>query len=357
MRLSIQFAIFISLFLTLTFILHYYILFHLAYMFGIPHDLWFWIIYLIASLSFMLSMGLQMRTSNLAVRIFYIISAIWFGVLFLILFTLIGYDIARIFINIDPNQAGIAIVSFIGIVSIFSAVNAYFVRIRQIKLPGNGLGNGLKIVQLSDLHIGPVHSTGFLKKIVEKTNELDPDLVLITGDLADGTTIYSESTFAPIDNIKAPVYFTTGNHEYYGGLDQILALIDKTKAKILRNEKVEVNGVEIIGLDDSRDRHAIMQKIERLKPNPNKYTILMHHRPVGLENAQKLGVNLMLAGHTHSGQFFPMTIFAKLVWKRFKGLYQYKDTYLYSSSGTGTWGPPLRLGSSSEITLLKLSNN
>ena len=252
---------------------------------------------------------------------------------------------------------GIAIVTFIVIVSTYSVVNAYFVRIRQIKIPGNGLGNGLKIVQLSDLHIGPVHSIGFLKKIVRRTNELDPDLVLITGDLADGTTIYSESIFAPINDFKAPVYFTTGNHEYYGGLDQILAMINKTKARILRNEKVDVNGVEIIGLDDTGDNHAIMQKIKQLTPNLNKYTILMHHRPLGLENAQKLGVNLMLSGHTHSGQFFPMTVFAKLVWKRFKGLYQYKDTYLYSSSGTGTWGPPLRLGSSSEITLLRVTDN
>jgi len=156
--------------------------------------------------------------------------------------------------------------------------------------------------------------------------------------------------------VKAPVYFTTGNHEYYAGLDEILALVARTKVQILRNEMVNAGNVQIVGIDNTH-RDMIEDILARIRIDPNKFTILMHHRPVGLEAANRYGVDLMLSGHTHGGQFFPFIFFAKIIWRRARGVYKYKNTYLNTSMGIGTWGPPLRIGTSSEIVLIKVVEN
>ncbi len=241
------------------------------------------------------------------------------------------------------------------ILTIYGVANAYFIRTRKVTINAKGHGKpNLNIVHLSDLHIGSVRGERYLRKTVEKTNALNPDLVFITGDLADGPYDYTSKTFAALNDIKAPAFFTTGNHEYYAGLDEMLKLFGKTKLKILRNEKVSVGNVQIVGIDDGIGKKNIGPILKSMNLDPKKYTILLHHRPIGLEDANKNGVNLMLAGHTHGGQFFPFIMFARLIWRRAKGLYKYKNTYLNTSTGIGTWGPPLRLGTSCEIVLIKL---
>ena len=270
------------------------------------------------------------------------------------LFILFGYDILRFIIPINPNLAGVFIIIIVTILVIVGIINAQFVRIRKINLQVNGLGKELKIVHLSDLHLGMIHGKGYLKRITEKVRNLKPDLVLITGDLVDSPMLFRQDSFSSLDELEAPVFFTTGNHEYYAGLDEVLRVLRNTKIRVIRNEKVLLNNIQLVGIDNGGGKDYLKNMLTKIDMDQTKFTILMYHQPVGLEEVNKHGVDLMLAGHTHGGQFFMFILFARLVWKYAKGLYKFKNTYLYTSVGTGTWGPPLRLGTNSEITLLRL---
>ncbi|MCK5561628.1 MAG: metallophosphoesterase, partial [Thermoplasmata archaeon] len=353
MRRVIQFSIFFTIFFIFSLIMHYYIFFHMSYMLSVHRDIWFWSFFIISSLSFILALFLEFTVNNQITRIFFIISAVWFGALFILIFMLINYDIIRNIITLEPYVAGRMIIGVLTIFITYGLINAYLMRTREVIISAKGHGKGnLRIVHLSDLHIGSVRGPRYLQKAVEKTNELNPDLVFITGDLADGPYGYTPKSFSALNEIKAPVFFTTGNHEFYAGLDEVLELFSKTKLRILRNEKVNVGNVQIVGIDDGVGKNNIGPILKSLNLDPKKYTILLHHRPIALEDANKYGVNLMLAGHTHGGQFFPFIMFARLIWRRAKGLYKYKNTYLNTSTGIGTWGPPLRLGTNSEIVLI-----
>jgi predicted MPP superfamily phosphohydrolase len=355
-RNILQFSIFFMMFFTLSFIMHYYVFFHLSFMFQINRDIWFWIILIFLSISYILAMGLGYTISNPATRVYFVISSVWIGTMFLLLVIFIGYDILRHFIDENPFSDGPLIVGLIVAVVAFSVANAKFIRIKKLEIPAEGLKKELRIVHLSDIHIGAVHGKGFLERIVTKTKELNPDLVLITGDLADGSYDYGDDVYTPLDKINAPVFFTTGNHEYYAGLEKVLLDLDKTKIRVLRNEMVSAKNIQVIGIDYEWEAGTVNDILTSINPDPNKYTILMYHQPRGLEDANKHGVNLMLSGHTHGGQFFPFIMFAPLLWKRFRGLHNYNGTYLYTTTGAGTWGPPFRLGTSNEIVLLKLKN-
>jgi predicted MPP superfamily phosphohydrolase len=301
-------------------------------------------------------MALEIKFSNNISAKMNIIASSWLGFLFIILVIVLGYDIIRLIpgISLNPQQAGRWILILtIGLTG-FGLINANFVRIRKLDIPSNGLKKKLRIVHLSDLHIGSIHGTKYLEKVVRKTKALNPDLVLITGDLADGPYRYTNDTFKALDDLEMPVYFTTGNHEYYAGFDYILNILNKTKLIILRNEKVDLGDIQLVGIDDNWDKNKVNELLKNLKIDPNKFTVLMYHRPTDLEMVNKHGVNLILVGHTHGGQFLPFILFAKLIWKRFKGLYKFKDTYMYTTTGAGTWGPPLRLGTNSEITMINL---
>ena len=138
------------------------------------------------------------------------------GCKFTYIFFLFGYDIARFFITIDPKTAGPVIIALVSILVIYGMINAQFIRIRTLRITSNKLRKELKIVHISDLHIGAVHGTGYLKKIVKLVKAQKPDLVLITGDLVDGPQHYSKKTFTSFDELSTPIYFSTGNHGNIG---------------------------------------------------------------------------------------------------------------------------------------------
>lgn len=241
------------------------------------------------------------------------------------------------------------------IISIYAIVNALFMTIKIIDFETDKLFENVKIVQLSDLHIGSTHKKNFLKKIVEKTNRLEPDIVLITGDLIDGPHKYENGEFNELNNIKAPIYYTIGNHEYHAGLDKVYELLKETKIKILRNESVSVQGIQIIGIDDSEDRHQVNKQLKKISIDKSKFVILMYHRPTGFKSASK-DIDLMLTGHTHAGQIYPFNLITKIFVRPVKGLHKHNSAYLYVNPGTGWWGPPMRLGSRNEITVINLKS-
>jgi uncharacterized protein len=204
-------------------------------------------------------------------------------------------------------------------------------RVERVKVPiarlGQGL-HGLRVVQISDIHIGPTLDRRFLRRVVEQVNALKPDVIAVTGDLVDGTVRTLRDEVAPLSALSAPlgVYYVTGNHEYYYGGAAWTAEVARLGLTVLHNE-------------------GAPRGVPRM---------LLAHQPRTAFLATDLEVDLQLSGHTHGGQIFPFMFFVKLQQPVIRGLATIAGVRVYTSRGTGYWGPPLRLGPAPEITELTL---
>ena len=254
--------------------------------------------------------------------------------------------------------------------SLFSLYNASrteaikYLTIETSKLPKSV--SRFTVVQLSDLHLNYLKSPRSLKNIVEKTNSLDPDLVVITGDLIDADVGKLEKVCDTLKSLKSRygIYAITGNHEFYAGLDKFYQALSCANIVPLRNEHRTIAGfIELVGIDDPEAERFLHEKIDLAQAfrtptpvDPNKFVLFLSHRPDYFDRARKIGIDLQLSGHTHAGQIPPVDLLELLFYKYFSGLYLKDDGTLYTTSGTGYWGPPMRLSSRSEIVKITLEN-
>jgi predicted MPP superfamily phosphohydrolase len=224
-------------------------------------------------------------------------------------------------------------------------------------------GDGYTIAQLTDIHIGPTLGHDFLDAVVRETNALNADLIAITGDLVDGSVEQLRDKIAPLADLKARdgVYFVTGNHEYYSGAEEWCAHLETLGVRVLRNERVDVRGLfELAGVDDFAAEgmapgHRQDIPAATAGRDPSKPIVLLAHQPKAVTEASAHGVDLMLSGHVHGGQIVPFNWLVKLEQPYVEGLYRHGDsTWIYVSPGTGYWGPPMRVGTTSEITRITL---
>ena len=217
--------------------------------------------------------------------------------------------------------------------------------------------NDLRVVMLSDIHIDKQKSHNFVAKMVQDINALNPDLVVLAGDIFDDKDINSlQREQETLKGIKAKygMYGVLGNHEYYGGnLDESLAVFKAANIKILRDEVIEVAGIYLVGREDvSRKRKNLPDILRHV--NKEKPIILLDHQPVALDEARDNGVDLQLSGHTHRGQFFPNQLITKRIYTVDYGYLALDTLQVIVSSGYGTWGPPVRIGTQSEIVDIKI---
>ncbi|MBN1348810.1 metallophosphoesterase [candidate division KSB1 bacterium] len=300
--------------------------------------------------------------------------SIWLGVMLyavLLLALIDGYRLLDHFFNVSPRviTAHIAqtrrilfAIAFFLVVLILSYgfMNARNCRISNISIYSEKYPTGkspLTIVHLSDIHLGTIINETRLFKIVERVNRLNPDLVLITGDLIDENVSRISDLVQPLSKMKGKygVYAVTGNHEVYAGLEEAIRFMKAAGITVLRNETVAIDSaVNISGLEDYTINRKLgtMPEIIRSSTsdaNENLPTILMNHQPIQLEAAQAAGIDLMLCGHTHNGQLFPLSLFTSLIYRVSSGYAKLGDMQIYVSNGVGTWGPPMRLGAQPEI--------
>ncbi|MCT8333140.1 metallophosphoesterase [Leptospira sp. 85282-16] len=222
-----------------------------------------------------------------------------------------------------------------------------------------------KIVQISDVHIGPTIKGRFLERVVKRINFQKPDVVVITGDLVDGPVTTLKHHLKALGNIQSKygTFYVTGNHEYYSGVLSWLPEIQKLGVNVLLNQN------QILSVGESKLLMAGVTDLSAGKiirshqTNPKKameggekcdYKILLAHQPNSIYEANEVGFDLQISGHTHGGQFFPGNILIYFAQKFVSGLHRYKDSLIYVSRGTGYWGPPFRLGAPSEISILEL---
>ncbi len=254
---------------------------------------------------------------------------------------------------------GVAGLSALGFREALGAVGVVELDVKIKNLP-QALA-GFRLVQISDVHIGPLLHKEWLAGIVARIRELKPDLVAITGDLVDGSVEDLREHTAPLaDLADTPrgVFFVTGNHEYYSGADEWLAHLKTLSVQPLRNERREVApGLWLAGIDDltarggdhGPDLPRALAGHDREQP-----LVLLAHQPRQFLEAADLGVDLTLSGHTHGGQIWPFVWLVSLQQPYVAGLHRKKESQLYVSRGTGFWGPPLRVGAPPEITLIRL---
>lgn len=224
--------------------------------------------------------------------------------------------------------------------------------------------DGFKIAQISDLHIGEMIGHRYVRVVVEKTNELDVDVIALTGDIIDGSHAQTASITRGLAQLKARdgAFYVTGNHEYYWGVQHAIREMEKIGARVLMNESVLItrgeSEIAIVGIPDisarsipghSADPHLAVRGLAK-----SMIKILLSHQPVSYRLAMNAGVHLLLAGHTHGGQFFPWSLVVRLFQHYNKGLIRHEDLWIYVNRGTATWGPRLRFGIPPEITLLTL---
>jgi predicted MPP superfamily phosphohydrolase len=354
MRTIIRFAGFMSVFFIGFLIVNYFIFYGIGSLFSIKPGYIFYSLLIIAVISYPLAAVIERVVSNTATRIFYTGASAWMGISFYLLTFIIIYSLLSLVFKIPGEIAGIIIVGLTGILSAYSLINSLFLNVNEIEIPLNHLKNDMKVVQLSDIHIGSIRNSSYMEKIVEKTNKIDPEIIFITGDMVDGSAKLHTNTFDAINKLNAPVFFITGNHETYEGLDEVFRVLRNTHMRVLRDEMVECKGIQVIGVEYSFELNHMENVLETLKINIEKPSIMLYHLPREIKTVAKAGIGLQLSGHTHAGQMFPFNYLVRLMFRYMHGIYKYDGTYLHVSPGTGTWGPPMRLGSRCEITVITL---
>ena len=357
MNKIIGIIIFIVIALGIYFLFHYYVYMRITKGLGLAGT-WRNIvlaIIIIGGLSFILA---QIAGRFTSIWLLSFIGSIWLGILAITFSIFILKDLLCLIFPQIVRTATIAGIGLAVVLSLFSIYNAAReIKIKTIEISSSKLSHefdGFKIVQLSDLHLGILNDAKWLEKIVDATNKLAPDLIVITGDLMD-EDIGSFSDILKQFESKYGVYAITGNHEYFPGIRKFNKLTRNSGIIVLNNSSATIaDAIELIGINDPEAKRfghnppnidKALENCDTTKP-----VILLFHRPTHFKEFVQKGVDIQLSGHTHFGQITPMGIIVFIIYGKYAyGLHKFKNSYIYTTSGTGTWGPPMRLFSRSEI--------
>ncbi|WP_149828282.1 metallophosphoesterase [Streptomyces tailanensis] len=221
--------------------------------------------------------------------------------------------------------------------------------------------HGFRIAVVSDIHLGPLLGRGFAQKVVDTINSTQPDLIAVVGDLVDGSVADLGPAAAPLAGLKARhgSYFVTGNHEYFSGAEQWVEEVRRLGLTPLENARRELPYLDLAGVNDvsGEDQGQGPDYAKALGDrDTSRAVVLLAHQPVQIHDAVDHGVDLQLSGHTHGGQMWPMNYVAAAANPTLAGLERYGDTQLYVSRGAGAWGPPVRVGAPSDITVVELAS-
>lgn len=355
---------------------------------SIPHISWvrysYTGLFIFLSFSYLISKAFEHTTFIRFHHTFYWVGSFWFAALLYFFLSVLIVDLLRLsdlglhFLPIKNSLLYIQLktYSFAGIIVIVSLIlsyghwNARHPKIKRLDLTINknsGDKNEITIAMVSDIHLGTLLGKKRITGMVEQINGLKPDIVLFVGDVLDEvqTPIFRNDVGGPIRNLRAPlgVYGITGNHEYIGGIKRSAPYLESLNIKLIRDTVLLIdNKFYLAGRDDKDVTRFTGKKRKPLKEiltgiNKQIPLILLDHQPFRLNEAVENGVDLQLSGHTHHGQFWPLNLITRKVYEVSWGYKQKGNTHFYVSCGYGYWGPPIRIGNTPEIVLIKLMIN
>lgn len=378
----LNFIIFLAVFLTVYGLANYYIYYRGAELFdrksAASHV--FTAVFLFVSLSYIVGRFLEKAAICAFSSVLIWIGSLWMAFMVYLMLPLFAVDIIRFgdrFLHYIPGGfhgsilarkiAGSAVILVSCAAVVFGYFNASHPRIRTVDIAVKGkkprIGS-LNIVMVSDIHLGVIISNSRLTKMVEKINGLEPDIVLLAGDVVDEdlAPVIQNNLGETLRNIRSRygVFGITGNHEFIGGVEPAVRYLSDHGITMLRDEWIVVaNAFTIVGREDRSGRYfngkerkalaAILQGVRRDLP-----IIMMDHQPFDLEDAVDNGIDVQLSGHTHHGQMWPFNHITSMIYRISRGYARIGDSHFYVSAGYGTWGPPVRTGSVPEIVNIRL---
>ncbi|MFI5527459.1 metallophosphoesterase [Kitasatospora sp. NPDC051853] len=268
----------------------------------------------------------------------------------------------RLFVarTVAIGAAGVAVaVVGTGAYGVLDGPSLKQVTVPLAKLPRRA--HGYRIAVVSDIHLGPILGRSHTRRIVDTINGVQPDLIAIVGDLVDGTVPELGPAALPLADLRAKdgAYFVTGNHEYFSGARPWVEFVRSLGVRPLENARTELPWFDLAGVNDlaGESQGEGPDFVRALGDrDPARAAVLMAHQPVNIHDAVRHGVDLQLSGHTHGGQLWPGNYLAELANPTVAGLERYGDTQLYVTRGAGAWGPPVRVGAPSDITVLTLAS-
>lgn len=331
-----------------------------------PGITWLQVAVALLSVSFVAASLLAFRYSNVAVRLFYRIASTWAGVLnFLLCASFLCWIIylAGRLAGVDLRRPALAVLMFGAalLIGLYGLLNARRLRVTriQVKLPNLPPSwRGRVAALVSDVHLGPVNGRGFMGSIIARLARLRPDIVFVTGDLYDGTEVDAVAVAAPWKEIDPAFgkYFVTGNHEELSDPSKYLEAVSGCGLRVLNCEKVMADGLQIVGVPYGASTRPdyLRSVLQDAAIDRDCASVLLSHSPHALDIAESEGISLQLSGHTHGGQLFPFTWLVRRIFGAYSyGLATFGKLMVYTSSGAGTWGPPMRVGARPEIAMIE----
>lgn len=364
-----RFAVFLAVFQSILFLAHFLLFETVKYALELPGSAMVPLAVALAilSITFLGASLLAFRYFNFLVRGLYIVGAVWLGAFNYLIMAAFAWWIVHLPLRYADVEfpfrgLGLALFGMALATGVYGVVNACWLRIKRVNVKLAGLPEAWKgrtVALVSDLHLGNVRNAGFTRRVVRKISAAQPALVMIAGDLFDGTAVNAEKAAAPLAELRPPlgVFFCEGNHEEFGDPERFLVAIRKAGVRVMNNEILNIEGLQLIGVPYRQATHAehLRSVLAGMGIERGRASILLTHAPDRPQVAEAAGISLQVSGHTHRGQFFPYTWITKRMYRQFVyGLSAVGGLQVYTSCGAGTWGPPLRVGSKPEIVLITL---
>lgn len=374
--------IFLSVVLTVYFLVNTFIYVQTRPIFSIPTiGIWLRLLFLVLVAAYPLGRLVEAFASGILSATLIKLGSIWLGAmlyLFLILVLLLIARLTNSLLGITDyldfkNHANYKQIAIAGVYSITAVIlilghiNATSPKVSRVAIhSGKKLDKSvLRIVAVSDIHLGTIIGKNQLKKLVILVNKQEPDIVLLAGDIFDEdiAPVVNGGMGTLLEQIQAKygVYAVTGNHEYFGKFDAKIDYLKQHKVNVLRDSVAQIGSLYVIGREDRQSNRALDQTRKTIREladslDKSKLMILLDHQPYNLNEAQENGIDLQISGHTHHGQLWPFNYATKAIFEVSKGYYQKGNTHYYVSTGFGTWGPRIRIGNRPEIVVIEVRN-
>lgn len=297
---------------------------------------------------------------NAFTRAFYWVAAVWLGILVYLMLASVIYIVAMAHWTLGP-AVGPVLFGAVLVLVVYGVIHARNIVVTAVSVSLPNLPEswkGRRAVLISDIHLGQIYGSTRAQRISDAVMAQKPDIVFVVGDLYDGTSAPDiHELTAPLAKLVAPhgVYFVTGNHEEYGNLTTFLSAVSSAGMRVLQDELIDVDGLQLIGVDfnHAAEIGGFTKVLAGLPLDRSRVSILLKHEPKHLWVAEAAGISLQLSGHTHRAQIWPLEYIAQLSYKGYAyGLKQFKTMQVFTSSGVGTWGPPMRVGTDCEVVVM-----